>query len=180
MSGQGKYTNYSDNIPEPSQGGTSSSRLQFLKSLFKGGPDLSMKAVIDRAKSFLVPSAQPADPTIYGGPVDLDYKNAPNLEDVKWSKPGDPSTPYTPDLRSPGVAPNVDLGSTDTVMVNLTPADGDPNIAPGTISPNYVVANPDSGTKSPNVTSAKVSSQELGTSGVSSVVTNNSAGEIYK
>lgn len=180
MSGQGKYTNYSDKIPGPDAGGTSSAKLDFLGKLFKGAPDLSMKAVLDRAKMLLTPSTQKADVTTFGGNVDLDYKGAPNMADVKWKNPGDPSTPYTPDIRSPGPAAGIELSNMNSVVTNVTPHDQDPSLKVSDLAPNYIVGAPGTGTNSPNLASPKVAAQELGSSQQSVITGAGSDGEIYK
>lgn len=173
MPGQGKYSNYSDTIPDQNKGGTSKSKLDLLKNLFKGGPDIDKKSVLQRAKDFLTPGKQDPDPGLFPGGVDMLYGNAPNLEDVKWKNPGDPSTPYTPDVRSPGSAVPVDqLGNVDTsaVSTNLNPQSSDPGVAPGDFS--HTIVGTDT-TRSPDVFSKKISAND-----VENVPTG--MGELYK
>lgn len=184
MSGEGKYSNYRDTIPGPQNGGTSETKLAFLDAAFKGGPSLKKDDVLKRAKALLSPPVQVDGWGLFpGGKVSLDYAGSPNLNDVKFAKPGDPSTPFTPDVRSPGTVVPVDqLGSVDTnvVTTNLEPVSGDPGNKISDFAPNYIPGAPGTGTKSPSVFSEKVSSQTLGTQSSTSTLTDNSGGEIYK
>ena len=184
MSGEGKYSVYEDTIPGPQSGGTDPKKIAFLSEVFKGGPSLNKDEVLKRAKELLTPPVQKDGMGVFpGGQVSLDYSGAPDLNDVKFSKPGDPSTPFTPDVRSPGSAVPADqLGSVDTSVVttNVIPASGDPGAKVSDFAPNYVPGAPNTGTKSPELFSQKVSSQTLGTPGAMSTSTDNSGGEIYK
>jgi hypothetical protein len=184
MPGQGKYTNYSDKIPGPDQGGTSAGKLTFLSKLFPGGPKLDIKTVIDAAKKFLTPAVQDTpDLSFPGQKVNLNFADAPSLSDVKFKNPGDPSTPFTPDVRSPGSAVAADqLGdtSTDSIQTNLIPVAGDPGVNVNDFAPNYVPGGPGTGTKSPSATSTQVSSKVLGENLPASTGIDGSGGEIYK
>lgn len=162
MPGKGKYTNYSDQIADETHGGTSQKKIDFLSRLFSTGPSMKIADVIKRAQEIFNPPVQTGvDPLLYeGGKVNMDYRDAPDLSDVKFSKPGDPSTPYTPDIRAPGIssATRDTLGSTDTtdVVTNLEPREGDPGISTEELVPNYIPGSPGSGTKSPAIFSKKV------------------------
>lgn len=183
MPGKGKYSNYSDTIPSSDKGGTNPAKLAFLSKLYSSGPSLTQADVTSRANDNLIPSVQQSDLQMFGGPVSLDYTGAPNLSDVTWSKPGDPSTPYTPDVRSPGTAVPVDqLGSTDTtaIQTNMNPRDGDPGIKTSDFSPNYVPGGPAGGTKSPSIYAKKIADTlSLGKELPKSTVTDSSGAEIY-
>jgi hypothetical protein len=184
MPGQGKYTNYSDGIPDAAHGGTSQEKLTFLSKLFPGGPKLDIQSVIAAAKKFLTPSVQTTpDLSFPGQNVSLDFAGAPSLSDVKFKNPGDPSTPFTPDVRSPGSAVPADqLGdtSTDSIQTNLVPVSGDPGVNVNDFAPNYVPGGPGTGTKSPDATSTQISSKTLGETLPASTGIDGSGGEIYK
>lgn len=183
MPGKGKYSNYSDTIPSPDKGGTNPSKLAFLSKVFPGGPSMKQSDVVSRANANLIPSVQQADVQMFGGPVSLDYAGSPNLAEVAWAKPGDPSTPYTPDVRSPGTAVPVDqLGSTDStsIQTNLVPRDGNPDVSTAAFAPNYVPGSPTGGTKSPSVYAKKIADTlTIGSDLPKSAVTDSSGGEIY-
>ena len=187
MPGEGKYSNYLDKMPDEKSGGISSAKLVLLKKLFPTAPSLNKDDVLKRALENLTPAEQNTpDPAFanLNGKVNLNYAGSPNLNDVKFNSPGGPSTPYTPDIRSPGSAVPVDqLGSTDTTSINtnLKPASGDPDVAPADFHKNYVPGTLDSGTKSPALQTEKVASKvELGKSLPVSNMDDNSGGEIYK
>ena len=181
MPGRGKYSNYSDTIPDASQGGTNPAKTAFLSKLYSAGPSLKQADVADRGNEYLVPPTQTGNSMF--GPVHLDFSDSPDKASVQWTKPGDPSTPYTPDVRSPGSAVPADqLGSTDTtsVQTNLSPRDGNPDVSAAAFAPNYVPGNPTSGTKSPSVYAKKIADTlTLGKELPKSTVTDSSGGEIY-
>lgn len=102
------------------------------------------------ANEKLVPSHQIGDLGHFPTGVDLDYTTAPTMEDVKWTKPGDPANPYTPDITSPGP------GRTDGVD-----KDKDPNISVADLKPAYVPGAPGTGTKTPLSTAAKIIAASL-------------------
>jgi len=183
MPGQGKYSNYSDTL-----GGEDKARVGFLGKLFSGGPSMAKPDVIARAKAFLVPASQrPPDAVAWGTEaVDMSYVGSPDISKVGWSKPGDPSTPYTPDVRSPGSAvPQELLGSTDTTSIstNVSPKDVNPDVSYAAFKPNYVAGVVGGGTRSPAEAATFVKGQgsNLGKSlPESDVVGKGAGGEIYK
>lgn len=153
MSGKGKYTKY---VAEKS------AKRSFMERLFKNSPlaDLNQEqAAAARAKQgneILIPNLQEGDPSYFPQGVRLDFAhpNAPDLSTVKWTRPGDPSTPYFPDLTSPGPGPDG--------QVNTTPNDVDPEISIDDVKKNYVPgtlgmqANGGTGTVSTKETSKKI------------------------
>lgn len=181
MPGKGKYSNYSDTVPDASQGGTSPAKLAFLSKVFTGGPSLNQADVAARGNDYLVPPVQNGNSLF--GPVNLNFSDAPDTATVQWGKPGDPSTPYTPDVRSPGSAVPADqLGSTDpaSIQTNVTPRDGNPDVSPAAFAPNYVPGSPNSGTKSPAVYAKKIADTlTIGKELPKSTVVDSSGGEIY-
>jgi hypothetical protein len=136
MPGKGKYTQYA--APQDDK------RI-FLGKLFKGHPTAgmteqqAMKQTVNMGNALLIPDLQQGDLKSVGE-VKLDFSDAPEMKDVKWTKENDPANAYVPDIRSPG--PNDD-GKLD-----------DPDIKPEDIKPNYVVGT--NGTKFPLETSSKV------------------------
>lgn len=101
------------------------------------------------------------DPHFFPQGVDMKFTGrtaeiqAPNTtagKDGMWTKAGDPANSYVPDLSSPGP------GKTSPLDKSV-----DPKITSEDIKPNYVPAGPDTGTKSPSVTSGKLfDAQRLG------------------
>lgn len=103
----------------------------------------------------LLPSdgIQQGDPAMFPKGVDITFagrlldspNSAPDVANVKWTNAGDPANPYVPDISSPGP------GKTDGVDKNT-----DPQIATTDIHPNYIVGQPNSSTREPLVTAAKI------------------------
>ena len=103
------------------------------------------------------------DPNMFPNGVDLKYTGvtseiqAPNTlagKDNAWEKAGDPANSYVPDLTSPGPGRTAGLDK-----------DVNPEIKSSDLKPNYVAGAPDTGTKSPAVTSGKLYDQQsFGTS----------------
>jgi len=98
---------------------------------------------------------QAGDSSIFPEGVNLNYQgtstvSVPNLNDVEWKNPGDPSNAYVPDVSSPGPgrAQGIDK-------------DVDPGLSPADFKPNYVPAAPGTGTTSPHTTSGVVGSSPL-------------------
>ena len=138
MPGQGKYTTY---VPV--------NRRTLLEKLFKGDDKIAppfygmtqeeaLKAANEFGDNILKAGATDGyvDTVTYGpgtGKVDLTYQNrvvdatALEVENVKWTKPGDPANPYVPDISSPGP------GKTDGVDKEV-----DPKITITDVKPNYV------------------------------------------
>lgn len=94
---------------------------------------------------------QSGDPGMFPTGVNLKYGNSPDLTDVEWRNPGDPSNSYVPDLTSPG--PGRTLG---------TDKDVDPGISTADLKPNYVPAAPGTGTVSPSSTSGNIGGGSIG------------------
>lgn len=88
--------------------------------------------------------------------VKMDYQDSPDIRTVQWTIPGDPSTPYTPDLRSPGVADGVALNDLDgnpvTNFQSIESAPGDEQSV-STLKPTLNVDSPENSTRSPADTS---------------------------
>jgi len=71
----------------------------------------------------------------FGTHLDTDDPNAtPNLEDVKWSKPGDPANAYVPDVSSPGAGKTEGVDKDEDPKLTVTDMAGETYIpgAPGT------------------------------------------------
>lgn len=108
MPGQGKYTTVEVPTTEYAKG---SSGTNILKSLFKtsplygGNPTLNMDTVEKLAaiaSENLIPSVQHGDPLLYPE-VSLDYAGSPDVPNIPVNAGGgDPSTPWSPNLNSPG------------------------------------------------------------------------------
>ena len=183
MPGQGKYTMYYNQVEE-------SDKKQLLESVYDKGPFAQNKYnqsdVVLAAHKFLLangdsesgtPFLQKGDPGMFPNGVMLNYSGIPgseqdaNIASVEWKKPGDPMSPYTPDIRSPGPADGVVLSNNDTsnVMVNVDASNGDPRQSKPTITaenikPNYVPASgqgdifENKGTVNPEFTGPKIHS----------------------
>jgi len=155
MSGTGKYTVYA---PPANEKNTLLNKLFHSSDPVSRSPyqDLVGKETDARnqitatANELLVPSHQAGDLGHFPTGVDLDYKSAPNVPDVKWNVAGDPANPYVPDITSPG--PGKTEGSDKS---------SDPEIKTTDIKPVYVPGAPGTGTKSPTVTSAKIVAANL-------------------
>lgn len=158
MPGKGKYTRY---VPPKS------SRRSFLERLFRSSPFADMDD--EQAAAFaskqgnelLIPDLQKGDPSFFPQGVRLDYRhpNAPNLDEVKWTKAGDPATAYFPDVISPGPGPEG--------QVNTAPNATDPAIGINDVKPNYVPgtlgtsADGGTGTVNPKATSEKIGTNNV-------------------
>lgn len=156
MSGTGKYTVYAP---------TATDQHTLLNRLFHSSDptlrpiaqDLVGKeedvriATVDLARLHLQPAHQTGDPGHFPNGVDLDFTYgedpalAPATDTVKWTRPGDPAFSYAPDVSSPG--PGRTAGTDKNV---------DPKVSSTDIKPNYVAGAPDTGTKSPLATNAKI------------------------
>lgn len=95
-----KHSLYSDTNTK-----TPSDKKILLGSLFgyAGPSSTEVQAV---AEKYFAAEVAEGDPQYFPA-VHLDYQGfengyGPDVSQVKWTQPGDPSTPYTPDLRSPG------------------------------------------------------------------------------
>lgn len=110
MPGQGKYTQYEPlKVDKASKGSSSSTRLQ---KLFNTPARVNVTTEIHKnANAFLLAvgnkGVQIGDPNQFKSGVSLDYAGAPDLNDVATGGKGLPSTPYTPNLTSPGEASGV-------------------------------------------------------------------------
>lgn len=166
MSGQGKYTTYAP---------AATSKNALLNKLFKGNSatsnplaDLTGKEedaraqTVALAKTLLSPDVQQGDPGFFPNGVNMDYVGDPNgvttpdLTKVAWTSAGGPANAYMPDISSPGP------GKTDPLT-----KDADPKLAVVDVKgAGYVPGAPDTGTKSPSVTSTVVkANSELGKQG---------------
>lgn len=105
----------------------------------------------------LVPSdgIQAGDPGMFPDGVDLSFNGAvglappnspPDVSTVKWTNPGDPATPYFPDLSSPGP------GRTEG-----TDKDVDPKLAVSDVKPTYPNPGTTEDTRNPVPTAGLVS-----------------------
>lgn len=128
MPGKGKYTAYV---------GKKNARRTRMEKLYNDTPfkdvedDKAPALFSQMGNQYLAPSKQTGNPLFPNG-VSLDYQheNAPDFEQVKWSKRGDPATPFFPDPSAPGAGPDG--------QVNLSPRDSDPELAVEDVKPNYV------------------------------------------
>jgi len=151
--GSGRYTIY---LP------TKTAKLDRLSKLFKGGLNglydgkennaAAAEAAVAVAKNFI--NGQ-GDKEMFGNGVDLGYGvnngTVPNTAEVKWSKAGDPASPYFADLTSPGP------GKTDGVD-----KDADPKISPEDIKQSFDTKNPSVNTTSPSATAPRLGTVSLG------------------
>lgn len=110
-------------------------------------------AIVTSGVGGLLPSdgKQAGDLGMFPNGVDLTYQGTtlttvPNLNDVKWTKAGDPAIPYAPDVSSPGP------GRTEGIDKDVNP-----DLKVSDFKQNYVPAAPGTGTVSPSTTSEKVS-----------------------
>lgn len=156
--GKGKYTTYNS---------ANSAKKSFFEKLFVGNdntaspfrgldPEESRTEAVKRGNDILRAGATNGvvdtnDLAI--GKVDLSYKGGgsstitpPNTLEgagqVKWTRAGDPATPYFPDIRSPGP------GKTEGVD-----KEGDPAIKTTDLKPNFDPANASDNTLSPALAS---------------------------
>lgn len=129
----GKYTTY--------VGGVATDAHKLLSRLFPGGPfatpltqgdeKAAQKLVIDVARANVqagVGGIQPSDGVQAGDlgmfptGVQLGFGDSPDVSTVKWTNPGDPASPYIPDVSSPGA------GKTDGKDKTTDPTDTVPGI----------------------------------------------------
>jgi len=147
--GSGRYTAY---LP------VNSEKTERLSRLFKGG----LQDIYEGAKSNADAAAAAVktlksvrdgkgDQDMFGNGVSLDYGDAPNTLEVKWSKPGDPANPYVPDLSSPGP------GNTEGIQ-----KDSDPQLNAVDVKTNFDPANPSVNTTSPAATAKRLGTTSLG------------------
>lgn len=114
MSGRGKYTVY---VPAANVRysrlaklfkGNSTIDSPFAQAMASGDQEGARLETVARAKQFLQPDLQQGDSNYLPNGVHLDFTGdpngitPPNTEKIVWTKAGDPSTGYFPDLRSPG------------------------------------------------------------------------------
>lgn len=168
MSGRGKYTTYVPvaNIKYNLLGrlfkGNSTIDSPFAKHMESGDNEQARLETVARAKQFLQPDLQQGDPNYLPNGVHLDFTGdpegitPPDTAKVVWSKPGDPSTGFFPDLRSPGP------GVTDPKSRNTDPEISNEEIK----GPGYVIGQPGvSTTTSPTSKIPGIhAANELGTS----------------
>lgn len=154
MPGKGKYTTY---VPKKS------ARRNFMEKLFASSPfagvdDADAPALLsDMGNKLLIPSVQQGNPDLFpqGVSLDYDHPNAPKVDEVKWTRRGDPSNAYVPDLKSPGPGPDG--------QVNTSPNETNPEISIDDVKPNYVPgtlgtsADGGTGTVDPTATADKIS-----------------------
>lgn len=151
--GSGRYTTY---LP------VKSAKTDRLSKLFKGGlgglydgkegNSEAASAAVSVAKSVL--NGQ-GDKDMFGNGVDLGFGanngTVPDTSEVKWSKAGDPASPYFADLSSPGPG-----------KVEGVEKDVDPKIAVEDVKPNFDVKNPSANTASPAATAPRLGTLSLG------------------
>jgi hypothetical protein len=97
---------------------------------------------IQQGNSLIFPNG--VDYTFAGRSLD-DPTQTPDISQVSWKVAGDPANPYIPDLSSPG--PGKTAG---------TDKDVDPQISTQDVKPNYIPGQPNSATRNPVVTGAKI------------------------
>lgn len=150
MPGKGKYTQYAAPM---------SDKNTLLNKLFKsddavqkpllqdlvGKEEEALKVIVDMGKAKLQPAHQDGDKGHFPSGVNLNFSDAPKLDDVKWTNAGDPANPYMPDISSPGPGKTEGLDKAD-----------DPALKTTDIKPNYVPGAPNTGTKSPVASAAKI------------------------
>ena len=156
MPGQGKYKTVEVPATEYGKG---SSGTAILKKLFKtsplygGNPTLNIETrekLVALAKLKLTPSVQNGDPMLYPS-VSLDYVDAPDVPNIQVNAGGgDPSTPWSPNLNSPGEG----NGADPTKVTAM-----DPEAIPVPSGDNVVGQG---GLVNPKTTSAEDASTELG------------------
>lgn len=153
MPGKGKYTAYV---------GKKTARSAFLEKLYKDSPfngvdeEQAPALVSQMGNQYLVPSVQEGNPALFPQGVSLDYEheNAPDFDDVKWSKKGDAATAFFPNLESPGAGPDG--------QVNTAPPESNPEITVEDVKPTYVPGVPGTsadggtGTVNPKATTEKI------------------------
>lgn len=110
MPGQGKYTKYDPQKSDFAKGVSSAARL---KKLFNSDAELTDTTLLfAKANAKLLAKnsngVQQGDPQLFSEGVDLTFSRAPDLSTVKTGGGGLPSTPYTPNLTSPGEVNGVD------------------------------------------------------------------------
>jgi hypothetical protein len=116
-------------------------------------------------KGGILPSngIQAGDSSMFPTGVNLSFRDAPNLAEVKWdskkfsfdgavTNSGGPANPYTPDVSSPG--PGKTLGIDKDVDPKITVAD--------VKSDSYIPGAPGTGTTSPDTTSTNIGSAPIG------------------
>lgn len=128
MPGQGKYTTYQPVKTDAAAKGQSSSKL--LNKLFNPPAEITdVKNIIDTANKYLLATEtnglQFGDGQQFIGGVSLNYAEAPDLLTVGVGGGGLPSTPFTPNLTSPGptngVSPN---GQVDMEIKDISDLNG--------------------------------------------------------
>jgi len=186
MPGQGKYTAYYDQAFTGNEDKKTKLEEIYAKGVFTEGGPYNQSDVIETGNERILAIGdaesgtgflQKGDAGMFPDGVYMDFRGSPNNPDeadistVGWKKAGDPLNAYTPDVRSPGPAPGVDLSSTDTstISVNADASGGDSrDEAPGDLSnvevlnPNYDPAESDAekydnkGTRNPIHTGRKI------------------------
>lgn len=122
--------------------------------------------IVERAISLIARGE--GDRSMFPTGVKMDYSDAPSLiDDVKFSKAGDPSNPFVPDLRSPGAT-----GVDGVVNVDPKARANDPELSIAAVKPNMIVGVPQkfdadagtvgTGTVSPASTSSTVGKFPIG------------------
>ena len=141
--GSGRYTTY---VP------VNTEKTTRLKKLFPGGLYDLYEGESSNAAAATKAAARATkvlngvgDPDMFGQGVDLTYGDAPDTTKVEWKNPGDPATPYFPDLTSPGPT------KTDGVDKDVNPG---LNISD--VKPNFDASNPSVNTTSPSATSNRL------------------------
>lgn len=158
--GGGRHSYYSDTLPvrmKPSEA---------VKAMFPGSPlydgSYGQQQVVDKANEILaagvIGTGEGGDGNVnymYPEGVRMDYQDSPDIREVAWGGAGDPSSPYTPDIRSPGPADGAALGDmSGDPTVNMSPQDTAPPDAtsPAALKPTLNVDDPLNSTRSPQDT----------------------------
>lgn len=95
---------------------------------------------------------QAGDAGMFPTGVDMSFKNAPNLSDVKWTKAGDPANSFAPDVSSPGPGKTSGLDKDENPELDVKDFKGE----------TYTPGAPDTGTSSPSSTSQKLGTAPIG------------------
>lgn len=103
---------------------------------------------VESGRKFLTPRYVVGNPMFPGTGFNLEFDGSPNLGSYAWEKPGDPSTAFSPDQRSPGNT--VSATTVDgPVAPNLTPLSSNGQRELTDVKPGF---NGSDGTQSPSAT----------------------------
>jgi hypothetical protein len=135
MPGQGKYTQFAPlKVDASTKGQASTTRLS---KLFNSPPEITSPPDLFKiANAALLATdnggVQAGDPVQFPGGVSLTYASAPDLAAVKVGGGGLPSTPYTPNLTSPGEKAGANpAGQTDMGVKDIAELNGEAQLNAG-------------------------------------------------